>query len=585
MREYTDAYPRRRQSDANVVFELLDLDAAESVLNVLGNECAISKKNQTHNRIYNPTYKLATCEPEQFLLDGSFTLPRGNENGEIGFWSELLSNENGEFGEAQGYGVTLIINFSGLHKSAGTTVVFDPNEYCEKLAVLAMKDGDIVFQRFITGNTSHIVKVEESFTGYNKIQIFCQKTSKPLRRVRITEVALGLVETFEKDDLVSVNMVTEMSHDSSNLPSGELRVKFKNTDKRYNFLNTKGIYQYLERGQRVNVSLGVGKEKDPQMLPFNQFFYTTSSTEDDTMTAEIVANDKFSMLEDSIFRKGKIGTIGLEQLLKTIISDSKTKLGLKVANNIKSKRISSAVPVVSHREAIRLAVQAAQAICYINYNNELIVAKRRPKSTVHETLNKNNCYEYPKININEYTNTIEVKATEISGTFENHAELYKATVRVNGTKEIWCDYNNVAKDVTASVTSGTLVSASYYAFSCKLKITGSGGVGINISGKQGELINYVETIADINIDEEHILTVDNGLVLKADVEAFGKWMLSNAKNRIEYSMKTRGNPANEMVDNMKVFDNFGENKVATLEQQRLTYDGTLEADVTLRGGE
>jgi len=56
------------------------------------------------------------------------------------------------------------------------------------------------------------------------------------------------------------------------------------------------------------------------------------------------------------------------------------------------------------------------------------------------------------------------------------------------------------------------------------------------------------------------------------------WLLLMSQNRINYRLLERGNPAREIADTVKIYDNYGENKDAMVTGQSFIYDGALSAE-------
>jgi len=73
--------------------------------------------------------KYATCEKNQFALDGTFELMPDTLD-DMCLWSNSMSNENGEFETP----LVLTINFTKTHSSLGLTLIFSKaGDYCNKL--------------------------------------------------------------------------------------------------------------------------------------------------------------------------------------------------------------------------------------------------------------------------------------------------------------------------------------------------------------------------------------------------------------------------------------------------------------------
>ncbi len=82
----------------------------------------------------------------------------------------------------------------------------------------------------------------------------------------------------------------------------------------------------------------------------------------------------------------------------------------------------------------------------------------------------------------------------------------------------------------------------------------------------------VATDDSLRIDE-----VDNALAY--DGQAVADWLLLWHKRRTQYLLQTRGNPALESLDCVRVFDSYGENNTVMVTGQRFAFDGGLDCEV------
>lgn len=92
----------------------------------------------------------------------------------------------------------------------------------------------------------------------------------------------------------------------------------------------------------------------------------------------------------------------------------------------------------------------------------------------------------------------------------------------------------------------------------------------------------VYTASDIGADDyERADEIANPLV--NDGQAVADWLLSGYKNRLRYKVQSRGNPALESGDTVKIHDYYGVNNNALVTGQEFAFDGGLECEVTAVG--
>lgn len=565
-------YPPERWSNIRVIFDLVDVDAAENATVAATSQASISKIDQTHNRITTAGNKIASLEQNYFLLDGSFILPNQSENGEVGWWSQEISDSIKTLINPQ----ILEFNFTADQSSVGFTVIFDDkaNQYAEDFKIQVYNSaGTLMGEDIVTNNTKYKYVSDMPIDGYRRVKITFTKTSFPYRRVRVTEIVFGIIQTFDNCNTTEMKLLYEISPRSENLPSNELTLTIENVNKKYNMINPKGIYKYLQEGQALSVALGVGDSKETiEYINMGRFYYTTSTAEDNSLTAQIVAHDKIYDLDRDVYRKGLNTTDTVLNIVNDIIADSGIQIPINIPQLIASRVIGRNIPVISHREALRMVAQAARAVCFINRNGILVFAELVEASSV-DTLNNNNMTSPVKVSVSELVNVIEVTSFDFRAGSSN--EIYKAVVSINGSRTLWVQYSGAASSVTASITGGTINKAEYYLYAAKFTITASADVTLVLTGNS---LDQVQSTYRTGTENPELLKrIENPLVKSSFSADFGQWILGVLKKRVTYNAEERGNPAREVGDTIKIYDAYNENRNAIVTKEEYNFNGVLKA--------
>ena len=153
-------------------------------------------------------------------------------------------------------------------------------------------------------------------------------------------------------------------------------------------------------------------------------------------------------------------------------------------------------------------------------------------------------------------------------------ELYNGVIPINGTKSIYITYSDPAVNVSANVTNGTLTSATYYTNACLLTITGNGEVSVNITG---DILKTSETIITTPSGEEkgEIQRVENPLITTAErALVVGAWVKDYLSNRKILSSEWRADPRLDVMDIIRVKNNYGSSLVRTT-SVGFTYNGAF----------
>ena len=91
--------------------------------------------------------------------------------------------------------------------------------------------------------------------------------------------------------------------------------------------------------------------------------------------------------------------------------------------------------------------------------------------------------------------------------------------------------------------------------------------------------SYTVTVA-ADGEIQYTKEVQNDLVY--DMPAWANWAMGIVRRRTYFDINYRGNPAIQMGDVLQVFDSFGVNGAATVEEHRLDYDGGLDGTIKAR---
>lgn len=354
-------YVAERQVGAMIEFELIDVDAAVTVIASAENEAAeVSKIKQLTNKNTQNTLKLADLEPDLWALDGSFSLPRINgDNGEIGWWSKGLSDEDGNID------ITLSFSFGSVQSSRGFTVIFDTKAGCvgSDFTFLVYKDSTLLKTKVVNGNRQAVCVVDCAVENYNKLVINFTKTAEAYRRIRVCEVVFGFLQQFDQTKIVSMQIDFEGSLAMSNLPSGKIAVTIDNSDKAYNVLNPEGVYKFLQDGQGINVAYSINGES----VSMGRFYFDNATANDDALTATIVGYDKVYQLDQALCSISGSGNWTVDEAVAEVIADSGVELAIDIPSEIGQRTVGKAIPAnTTHREVLRLIAQAAMTHIFIN---------------------------------------------------------------------------------------------------------------------------------------------------------------------------------------------------------------------------
>jgi hypothetical protein len=349
-------------------------------------------------------------------LNGSYKIVPDSVSGEqTGWWSDSLSDENGDFSSPP----TLTFNFTEDHSSIGFTIYFDDKtgEIPTNLTASAYDSTDTLIDETTIDNDAVKCVIELQVENYRKV-IFQFNKSNPYRRIRVAEVAFGIIQDFDESNIKSASMLYEVSPTAEYLPSNELRLVIDNTDQKYNMGSPSSVYDFLQTGQPILSELGVGERKDDiEYVNTGIYYFTRSQAEDNSMTAEIVSNDRLFQLGKTICKIGTTGTWTVSDAVTAVIADSGVDIPVVMPAEIGARVIGKAIPSdATHREALRLIAQAGQSTCFINRDDELQFVEVTVGTPV-DSLDNDNLSKYAQPFVSDRVNTVALTA------YDEYAEI------------------------------------------------------------------------------------------------------------------------------------------------------------------
>lgn len=132
----------------------------------------------------HPFPNYAICLPNYAKLDGNYTNVDSIDNGNIGYMSLELSDENGDFSIYP----TITIEFQRKKTSKGLNIIFNSvsKDYCNNLSIdWYNKKGELVVSKNYTP-TSYMFEAEADVSSFTKATITFKSTNKAYRYLWVT---------------------------------------------------------------------------------------------------------------------------------------------------------------------------------------------------------------------------------------------------------------------------------------------------------------------------------------------------------------------------------------------------------------
>lgn len=410
--EYKESvYAPIRTTKGRVTFDISDVTARGDVNDIsTTTESILSNKQQLINQKREQSFNLATWEPNRFKLDGSFVFPDDSisNNGELGFVSDNLCNENGIF-ELE---PTLIFTFGGPHSSMGITLTFDVlnEEYATEFIINAYdSSNNLILSKHVIDNDLVQVAPLDQFYQYKKIEVIIKKWNKPYRRCRVAEVDFGVVKVYTDNNLIKMDYVEEMDIITKNLPAAEFEFIVDNSNKDFNILNPDGFYKALQERQNVVPEIGVLVGTTTEYIQLGNFYLMEWKSDEGSLTATFTARNIIDLMSsydyENLVAKTGYTLYDMAEDIFAICGITNYEIDIAVQNIFTNGLIKKN----NCRNILQFIAIAGMCNVYVDRNNKLIL-KQNPStlSDSVDTIDLDNMYQVPKIELDKVIKSVTV---------------------------------------------------------------------------------------------------------------------------------------------------------------------------------
>lgn len=341
------------------------------------------------------------CDYGSVLLNNqSVPFPKYPESSNMGYWSNIISDENGDFAND----IVFTFTSSGQYSSQGFTITFDTynNIYCTDLSITWYRNNQqIATESFQPDSAFYFC--QKNVENYDKIVMTFKKINMPYNRLKIRTIDFGYGAYFYGDELKNVSCIHEINPISAELPINTIDFT----------LRSKGGFDYsFQNKQPLEVYFN-GKLQDVSFVNKSQ---RTSKT-----TWKIQSEDYIGQLSKLAFVGGMYENQNAKELLIKIFTQA--KIPYEISDSLATEKITGLIPMSTCREAIRQICFAIGAICTTAYSDKVKIIKLNNEETQKVTLNRirqgQSFDESDRITAVNLTAHSYIKSTET-------VELYKA---------------------------------------------------------------------------------------------------------------------------------------------------------------
>lgn len=519
----------------------------------------------------------ATLEKNFWLLNDSQPI-YGSEELEQTYVSSYMSDKNCLFSDKACITLTSSVYLTTL----GLTMVFDSidKNYAKKLKVKAYRDSTMIMDKNYTLSSYSdrlIFADNEELVRWNKIEIYFIESSLPYRRIRVNQLLFGIMETYTDENLISAESKEKTTMINSELPTHTFKFTIDNMNKLFNPDNPQGWYRYILQQQPISYEWGYQLDDGTIEWILGVKMLLTGSVEVGENQVSFSTTSLINYLT-KVYKKGVYNSSGrsLYDLAVDVLEDSNIDSSqYNLWSGLKSIKTDAPLPKLEARQLLQIIATTGNCILFTNRENVINIQPfnyvLNPDGMSYDFITSN-----PVVKVqSELHNTI-IYINHYSKE-DNVSELFKnESLEITGTKTIEIEYD-LATDISATITGGTIVNANYYGRYAILKITNTGEdtISLKVSGKK---INNSQTIdsKQFNDDGENI-EYKNDLItqmVESSKETKLKDFIGNwYNNRNIYSFENRGDIVKDTREIIPIETDFSNSLIGYLVENNINYDG------------
>lgn len=567
--------PKRNLGFLKVKFNIVDPETNPDLSS--NSEEIFSDLDNIKETTIPQTKNYATLEKNFWLLNDSQPI-YGSEELEQTYVSSYMSDKNCLFSDKACITLTSSVYLTTL----GLTMVFDSidKNYAKKLKVKAYRDSTMIMDKdyTLTSYSDRLIFADnEELVRWNKIEIYFIESSLPYRRIRVNQLLFGIMETYTDENLISAESKEKTTMINSELPTHTFKFTIDNMNKLFNPDNPQGWYRYILQQQPISYEWGYQLDDGTIEWILGGKMLLTGSVEVGENQVSFSTTSLINYLT-KVYKKGVYNSSGrsLYDLAVDVLEDSNIDSSqYNLWSGLKSIKTDAPLPKLEARQLLQIIATTGNCILFTNRENVINIQPfnyvLNPDGMKYDFITSN-----PVVKVqSELHNTI-IYINHYSKE-DNVSELFKnESLEIAGTKTIEIEYD-LATDISATITGGTIVSANYYGRYAVLKITNTGEdtISLKVSGKK---INNSQTIdsKQFNDDGENI-EYKNDLItqmVESSKETKLKDFIGNwYNNRNIYSFENRGDIVKDTREIIPIETDFSNSLIGYLVENNINYDG------------
>lgn len=477
--------------------------------------------------------KIAYLEKDYFALDGLHILTEENEEYDVGWESESLSDASGNISEYIEY------VFANTHDSYGIQLMFPPRCPADTFTIAYYNGSTLVGTRTVTGNTSLTYANYDVRLQWNKVRLTFTKIN-PQQRARLWQIVFGVNDIYDEDTLISVSAssATDLAGDYDDC--GEFSFQFYN-EGRFDVRTINDLPIGLQEGLKVTVY--VKPRGSDTYVVYGNYYSEQTVVEENGMIITVSGYDELYRLNDTTFRKGIVYPNGrsLAAWAQEVAEDAGIDIEIDSAfNSIMSAGYITEVP---HREALRLIAEAGCGILLVGSDGKIRLKKHTPKDAgelneddiVEGSYNVESGEKYLGVNVIKYSYSAAKEAQELG-----YLEEVGLTAEPQEIEITYSQFPAIVSTVQVFVdttSSAKISDLKVYSDRCVFNITGTDGDSSFVT-VTGTPYNNATTSVTRGSTLKNIKKIENNYLITGDIaDDVADYQFSRVVNKYNHSLE------------------------------------------------
>lgn len=567
--------PKRNLGFLKVKFNIVDPETNPDLSS--NSEEIFSSLDSIKESTIPQTKNYATLEKNFWILNDSQPI-YGSEELEQTYTSSYMSDKNCLFTDKACITLTSSVYLTTL----GLTMVFDSidKNYAKRLNVKAYRDNTLIMNKDYTLNSYKerlIFADNDELVRWNRIEIYFIESSLPYRRIRVNQLLFGIMEIYTDENIISAESKEKTTMINSELPTHTFKFTIDNMNKLFNPDNPEGWYRYILQQQPISYEWGYQLDDGTIEWILGGNMLLTGSVDVGENQVTFSTTSLINYLTKS-YKKGVYNANGrsLYDLAVDVLTDSNIdESQYNLWEGLKLLKTDAPLPKLEARQLLQIIATTGNCILFTNREDIINI---QPFSYILSPYGMN--YDFitsnPVVKVQSELHNAIIYINHYS-IDEAVSELFKnESLEITGTTKIEIEYD-LATNVSATITGGTIISANYYGRYAVLEITNNSDEPVSLK-VLGNKINVSQTIDSKNYnDDGENIEYKNDLItqmVESSKEVKLKEFIGNwYNNRNIYSFENRGDITKDTREILPIETDFSSSLIGYLIENNIKYDG------------